>query len=393
MAMSGLRDADVLGSVVSTANQAAPQNVSATTTGLTNMYNYDPTGMVYMDQPRNMQPMQGGIVDPSYLAQLEILNQPQVVGAQFQPMGSGLINAVMGGGGGNLIIPDYRPQARQFRQDLVDIYNATSGGGDGGEIAFNPNQDFGYFSGRTPSVNYSIPVSDALVQTVNPDGSLTPNVTVSPVAPPSIIPETPLGPIGGGGGWSNPGVQDSGAITSPVAPPSVIAETPLGPIGGWGDGGSSVSGGGGADGGFGFGGVSASDTGNIGFGGGSLGGFADDGASGGGGGGGKIICTAMNHAYGFGSFRNAIWIAYADKHLTKAHEVGYHTLFLPLVAAAYKHNKWYSKTVRKVLEHGTRHRTADLRAEMRGTKRDTLGRFYRSIFEPLCYAVGKLKGY
>jgi hypothetical protein len=27
----------------------------------------------------------------------------------------------------------------------------------------------------------------------------------------------------------------------------------------------------------------------------------------------------MNQAYGFGSFRNAIWIAYADKHLSKAH--------------------------------------------------------------------------
>ena len=179
------------------------------------------------------------------------------------------------------------------------------------------------------------------------------------------------------------------ATVSPVAPQSVIAETPLGPVGG----GSSVSDGGGADGGFGFGGVSASDTGNLGFGGGSLGGFADDGASGGGGGGGKIICTAMNHAYGFGSFRNAVWIAYSEQHMTKAHEVGYHTLFLPLVAAAYKHNKWYSKAVRKVLEHGTRHRTADLRAEMRGSKRDTLGRFYRSIFEPMCYVVGKLKGY
>jgi hypothetical protein len=108
----------------------------------------------------------------------------------------------------------------------------------------------------------------------------------------------------------------------------------------------------------------------------------------------KIICTAMNHAYGFGSFRNAIWIAYADKHLTKAHEAGYHALFLPLVDFGFKRgNGKLNMAVRKVLEWGTRHRSTDLRAEMRGTKRDTTGRIIRFIFEPLCFAVGKLKGY
>ena len=115
---------------------------------------------------------------------------------------------------------------------------------------------------------------------------------------------------------------------------------------------------------------------------------------GGGGDGDKIICTAMNQAYGFGSFRNAIWIAYADKHLSKAHEVGYHALFLPLVDFGFKRGDGkLNLAVRKVLEWGTRHRSTDLRAEMRGTKRDTTGRIIRFIFEPLCYAVGKLKGY
>ena len=119
-----------------------------------------------------------------------------------------------------------------------------------------------------------------------------------------------------------------------------------------------------------------------------------DSGGGGGDGGGKIICTAMNHAYGFGSFRNAIWIAYADKHLTKAHEVGYHTMFLPLVDYGFKRGDGkLNMVVRKVLEWGTRHRSTDLRAELRGTKRDTTGRVIRFIFEPLCYAVGKLKGY
>jgi hypothetical protein len=102
----------------------------------------------------------------------------------------------------------------------------------------------------------------------------------------------------------------------------------------------------------------------------------------------KIVCTAMNESYGFGSYRQAIWISYARKHLTKEHEVGYHTLFLPLVYLAYKKN--YT-LVRRILEHGTRHRTADLRAEMQNKKRDKLGRFYRFFLEPLCYVVGKVK--
>jgi len=110
-------------------------------------------------------------------------------------------------------------------------------------------------------------------------------------------------------------------------------------------------------------------------------------------GGGKIICTAMNQAYGFGSFRNAIWLKYSQEKLTKAHEVGYHALFLPLVKISYKMgNKWYNKAVRKGLEHLVKHRTKDIYQEYKGKKRDTLGRIYRNIFEPLCYFVGKLKG-
>jgi hypothetical protein len=110
-------------------------------------------------------------------------------------------------------------------------------------------------------------------------------------------------------------------------------------------------------------------------------------------GGGKIICTAMNQAYGFGSFRNAVWLKYSQEKLKKEHEVGYHTLFLPLVKISYKMgNKWYNKAVRTVLEHLVKHRTKDIYQESKGKKRDTLGRIYRNIFEPLCYLVGKIKG-
>ena len=74
--------------------------------------------------------------------------------------------------------------------------------------------------------------------------------------------------------------------------------------------------------------------------------------------------------------------------MSKEHEVGYHTIFLPLIDLAYKKNY---NSIRVVLENIARHRTADLRAEMKNGKRDNIGRVYRAILEPICYAVGKVK--
>ena len=109
-------------------------------------------------------------------------------------------------------------------------------------------------------------------------------------------------------------------------------------------------------------------------------------------GGGKIVCTAMNKAYGFGSFRQAIWLQHsATMPNAKTIEKGYHKLFLPVVAFAFSDKQTFArKIVRKVSEHIARHRTADLWKEMRGKKRDPLGRIYRAIIEPLCYVAGKV---
>ena len=108
-------------------------------------------------------------------------------------------------------------------------------------------------------------------------------------------------------------------------------------------------------------------------------------------GGGKIVCTAMNAEYGFGSFRNAIWLA-QSKDLDPAYEKGYHTLFLPLVNYAYKtgEKNALQRILRGVLEHIARHRTADIWRQKRGKTRDNLGMFYRFILEPICYVVGKV---
>jgi hypothetical protein len=105
--------------------------------------------------------------------------------------------------------------------------------------------------------------------------------------------------------------------------------------------------------------------------------------------GGKIVCTMMNQSYGFGSFRNAIWLKYSKDNLSEEYQKGYHRIFLPLVAYA-KGNGMSNKIIRNTLEHIAKHRTLDLRQEMRGAKRHTLGRLYRSMLEPLCYIVGKL---
>jgi hypothetical protein len=108
-------------------------------------------------------------------------------------------------------------------------------------------------------------------------------------------------------------------------------------------------------------------------------------------GGGKIVCTMMNEqAYGFGSFRNAIWLKHSENMPNaKVYEKGYHKLFLPLVEFAKGEGK-LNKVVRNVLAHIARHRTADIYKQMRGNKRDTLGCIYRAILEPICYLVGKV---
>jgi len=108
---------------------------------------------------------------------------------------------------------------------------------------------------------------------------------------------------------------------------------------------------------------------------------SDDGG-GGGGGSSKIVCTMMNESYGFGSFRNKIWLRHS-KDLAPEYQIGYHKIFLPLVKLSKK-----NIVLKKVLEHIAVHRTIDIRQESRG-KTHMLGRVYRKVLEPICYWVGK----
>ena len=108
-----------------------------------------------------------------------------------------------------------------------------------------------------------------------------------------------------------------------------------------------------------------------------------------GGGNDKIVCTAMNNAYGFGSFRQTVWLQHS-KNMDPAYQKGYHRIFKPLIKLAYKDTIWYNMFVRNMLEGIARRRTADIWMQKHG-KRHLRGAIERAILEPLCYIVGKIK--
>ena len=110
------------------------------------------------------------------------------------------------------------------------------------------------------------------------------------------------------------------------------------------------------------------------------------GKEGGGTSGGKIVCTMMNESYGFGSFRNKIWLR-QSKNLAPEYQKGYHKIFLPLVNYS-KQKGITNKIIKNILEHIAIHRTIDIRQEERN-KIHLIGRVYRKILEPICYWAGK----
>ena len=102
--------------------------------------------------------------------------------------------------------------------------------------------------------------------------------------------------------------------------------------------------------------------------------------------GGKIICTAMNNMYGFGGFRNALWMKYQKNHMSREEfELGYHKLIMPLVKKMPT-----NKYIRKFLETAAKQRTVCLRKEMRGQKLPLWYKVSRYTVRPVFFAVGWL---
>jgi hypothetical protein len=377
--------------------------------GMAVNYGYTPNAMAMpssMGMPAmNIQPQEFGIVDPTYLAQLAILNQG---GGNYMPasapaapmglLGAGLesqdqfrANAPLLGGAP--MIADWRAYSpnRSANAELNRaIAMSQSGGGNEGGMGSG-----GSFSGR--GIGADNLAFGILGATSGPLGRFSPIGALANYGAGQYLDARTdyignqdfglLGNVPGGMGTFSDQYGNVGTYSSPA---TIAAQDAA--IFGGGGGGNDYSGSGATGMGVNSAGQSFSDSASIAAQDASMFGGSDSGG-GDSGGGGKIVCTAMNEAYGFGSFRNRIWLAYSAKNLTKAHEAGYHALFLPLVSAGYKQDKWFSKPLRAALENIARHRSADLRAEMRGGKRDRVGQAYRFILEPLCYAVGKLKGY
>jgi len=116
----------------------------------------------------------------------------------------------------------------------------------------------------------------------------------------------------------------------------------------------------------------------------------DSGGSSGDGGGGKIICTAMNEAYGFGSFRQKIWLAHSHN-MAPEYQIGYHAIFLPWVRHVYNaetQNTLSAKAMRWWGEGFARRRTADIWAQSRGRKRKLSVIVERKLIESLCFVTG-----
>ena len=100
----------------------------------------------------------------------------------------------------------------------------------------------------------------------------------------------------------------------------------------------------------------------------------------------KIVCTAMNKMYGFGSFRNAIWMKYQKSHMQRdEYELGYHKLIGPLVKKMPT-----NKFIRVILEKITKARTICLRREMRGQKLPLYYKISKSVGRPIFFVVGWL---
>tara|TARA_R110001606_G_scaffold79872_1_gene184233 strand:+ start:447 stop:1439 length:993 start_codon:yes stop_codon:yes gene_type:complete len=106
------------------------------------------------------------------------------------------------------------------------------------------------------------------------------------------------------------------------------------------------------------------------------------------GGGKSIVCTAMYQTTGLQDWAKAmkVWYIYQKRHLSDAHQEGYHLLFKPFVKGMHK-----NKIIRAVGAHVAKHRTQELKHILFNSKSDTLGKIYNKILEPICYIVGKIK--
>lgn len=101
-------------------------------------YGYTPTATYQTTPGMGLTPAQNALVDPSYLAQLEVLNRPQTGGLQFAPMGSGVANVQGTGAAPAYPTMTQQPGAAATGGNAAGIMSGI-GGGSGGDYPSNPN--------------------------------------------------------------------------------------------------------------------------------------------------------------------------------------------------------------------------------------------------------------
>jgi hypothetical protein len=99
----------------------------------------------------------------------------------------------------------------------------------------------------------------------------------------------------------------------------------------------------------------------------------------------------MNDLYGLPYRENKVWIGYAARKLTPAHERGYHKVFLPLVKYGYKSGDGLTnRMLRRVLRRIAVERTRDLLAENAGKNpRPVLRALVRKPAERMLAWIGR----
>ena len=106
---------------------------------------------------------------------------------------------------------------------------------------------------------------------------------------------------------------------------------------------------------------------------------------------GKIVCTTLNEIYGFGGFRNKLWMKYNNydkaRYLPNPEilELGYHKLFGKLTEMMPS-----SPLLTKVLRRIARVRTDRIRREMTGKPLTLESKIYAAILIPTHYVIGWL---
>ena len=106
----------------------------------------------------------------------------------------------------------------------------------------------------------------------------------------------------------------------------------------------------------------------------------------------SVICTALNDIYGFGTFRNKIWMKYNNYENAKwpstsnsIAELGYHKIFGPL-----SEKMKYSKTLTKVLRRIARVRTDRIRKEMSNKPYSLESKIHLALIRPFALVAGWL---